>query len=174
MQQALTYSSHHQTFGKVNSNEYPEIDVPYIQSVLARKFPGIRYLEDIVQDAIVKIWSKKDLFDPSKSAFNTWCVKVGYNACIDNSRRMQANNRGIAYLKFQSTVHQVEPKPDTIGLMHLVNQLDEPEKAVIQLAYFKGYTHQEISEYMQIPLGTVKTRMTRAMNKLRKYFEINH
>lgn len=172
MQQSFAFSHQVQSIDRATSCNVPEIDVHYIQAVLARKFPGISYLEDIVQDAVVKILSKKDLFDPTKSAFNTWCVKVGYNACIDNIRRRQVNNRGIEYLKTLSSGYSVEITPDTIGLTHLVNQLEEPEKAVIKLAYYKGYTHQEISEHMQIPLGTVKTRMTRAISKLRKYFEI--
>ena len=66
-----------------------------------------------------------------------------------------------------------ELKPETIGINILVNNLDESEKVIIDLAYYKG--HQEISEYIEIPLGTVKTRMSQVINNQRKHFlELNH
>jgi RNA polymerase sigma factor (sigma-70 family) len=154
--------------------ETARIDLNYLKVVLTRKFPGLPHLDDMVQDTALKIWSKKYLYDSTKSAFNTWCVKIGYNVCIDNIRKEKVATRCTKTLTSQSGDDVFKFSPDTIGIKNLVNALDQNEKIVIDLAYYKGYTHQEISETMQIPLGTVKTRISRAITKLRKHFiEIN-
>lgn len=109
-----------------------------------------------------------------KKRFYTWCVKVGYNVCIDHICKEKVATRSTQYLTLQSKDSAFKFSPDTIGLNNLVNRLDEFEKEVIDFAYYKGYTHQEISDVMQIPMGTVKTRLSRAITKLRKHFiEIN-
>ena len=127
---------------------------------------------DILQEVFLSIWKKIDTYDASKGRLFTWMLNIARNASIDvlrsksfqNSRKNQplaeTVNWGNSYQVFQ-------PDPETIGLHKLLEKLKEEHRVLIELAYFKGYTHEEIAEIEGLPLGTVKTRIRNALIQLR-------
>ena len=132
--------------------------------------------EDILQEAFLKIWNNFAQYDNTKGRLFTWIVNLTRNLTIDKLRsksykkqqKISTNeNSVIAYedKSISDTMH------DTIGLRKQIEQLKPDQKIIIDLAYFSGYTQNEISEEIGIPLGTVKTRMRSAINELRKLME---
>ena len=132
--------------------------------------------EDLLQDTFVKIWNSFPLYDPAKGRLFTWMVNLARNLSIDKIRsrdfRNNSKNQDI-----ENTVNVIDEQrsteinPDLIGVKELVKLLKPEQKSVLDLVYFRGYTHVEASEELGIPLGTVKTRMRMAIITLRKFFK---
>ena len=127
---------------------------------------------DVLQEVFVNIWRKIESYDPSKGRLYTWMLNIARNASIDilrskgfqNSRKNRAfpeNEDGI----LAGTVTSLNT--DLIGLRKLLESLKPEQRTLIELAYYKGYTHDEIAEMEGIPLGTVKTRIRSALIQLR-------
>lgn len=132
--------------------------------------------EDLLQETFVKIWNSFSLYDPSKGRLFTWMVNVARNLSIDKIRSKDFRNSSKNQ-DLENTVNFIDEQvstainPDVVGVRELVNQLKPDQKSVLDLVYFRGYTHVEAAEELGIPLGTVKTRMRMAIITLRKFFK---
>ena len=127
--------------------------------------------QDIFQESLVKIWKKGALYDESKGSLFTWVVSVCRNAAIDATRSKSYKLRAKQVQEDQ--IVQIPEKEAPQGLMaeklgEVLHLLTEDQKLLINLSFFQGYTHEEIAKKLDIPLGTVKTRIRAAIKKLRK------
>ncbi|MFZ6025906.1 MAG: RNA polymerase sigma factor [Bacteroidota bacterium] len=125
---------------------------------------------DVLQEVFVKIWRQVESYDSSKGRLFTWMLNIARNASIDTvrSKSYQNNqkNRELSENVYEAAgVFQMQV--DQIGLRKLVHQLKEEHRVLIDLSYFQGFTQDEISKMMDIPLGTVKTRLRTALIQLR-------
>ena len=132
--------------------------------------------ENLLQDVFVKAWRGRELYDPSKGRIYTWLYNIARNTCIDFLYSKTFKKTKASLLSDDMAVLVPSLKnggltPDTIGLRKLVNTLREEEREVIELMYFKGFTQTEIAAIMNMPLGTVKTRVSRAIKNLRYFFK---
>ena len=128
---------------------------------------------DALQEVFVKIWNNFDSYDPQKSRLYTWMLNIARNHSIDKLRsKITADRKDLKKDKdfVEKNSSQPEPFIEGIGLRKLVDHLEEDQKVVIDLLYFQGYTQVEAAEELNIPLGTVKSRVRIAIHKLRKYF----
>lgn len=131
--------------------------------------------EDLLQETFVKIWNSIASFDPEKGRLFTWMVNIARNLSIDKIRskdfRNNAKNQDL-----ENTVNFIDEQrstainPETLGLKDLVNKLKPDQKSILDLIYFRGYTHVEAADELGIPLGTVKTRLRMSIITLRKFF----
>lgn len=131
--------------------------------------------QDVLQEAFVKIWHNIGQYDASKGRIYTWMLNIARNAAIDKLRSkgeiMKAKiQTGDDIVHNLSTSPKAEPQTDTIGLRNMVASLRPEYHSIVELAYYKGYTLDEISKTLDVPLGTVKTRMRAAMKQLREKF----
>lgn len=130
--------------------------------------------QDILQDCFVKIWQKAQTYDSSKGSFFTWMLNVCRNKSIDELRKVDRHRKGKDEIgnatdyKKQGIEHNI----NTIGLKDIVNDLPDDQKLIVEYLYFKGYTQQETSDELDIPLGTVKSRSRMAIKALRDSFVI--
>lgn len=129
---------------------------------------------DVMQDVFVNIWKRIDTYDASRGRLFTWMLNIARNASIDVVRSKSYQNS----LKNLSIPDSGEREiggaastlnVDNIGFRKVVERLRKEHRVLIELAYFKGYTHEEIAEIEDIPLGTVKTRIRNALIQLREY-----
>lgn len=129
--------------------------------------------EEIFHDSFVKIVKKIDSYDESKGRLYTWMANICRNAAIDKTRSKEFSQSSktntiddfVYGLEAGSgTLEQV----DGIGVKELMVDLNEDQRFIIEYIYFKGYTHSEISEEFDIPLGTVKSRVRAAIQVLKK------
>lgn len=132
--------------------------------------------EDVLQDTFVRIWQSFEMYDASKGRLFTWMSNLARNLALDKlkSKSYRNNNLNDKICEMQNTVdHQfnVKNNPETIGVREIVMRLKPEYKCIIDLVYYKGYTHVEAAEELDIPVGTLKTRMRMAVNDLRKYFK---
>lgn len=131
--------------------------------------------QDVLQDAFVKIWNNIDQYDSKKGRIYTWMINIARNAAIDKLRSRGEIMKGKIRTgdDIVSNIERglkTEQATDTIGLRKMVAALKPEYETIVSLAYFKGYTLEEISKTLSIPLGTVKTRMRHAMQQLRAVF----
>lgn len=132
--------------------------------------------EDLVQDAFLSAWRSADAYSPARGSVRTWLLSILHNRGIDRLRTRSAMTRR------QDALEQMElrrpPAPDaaTEGVERVMadtvrrelGTLPQEQVEVLTLAYHGGFTHQEIAEMLQVPLGTVKSRMRLGLGRLRR------
>ena len=134
--------------------------------------PDKETANDILQEVFVSIWKKMDSFDESKGRLFTWMLNIARNASIDKLRSRTYQD-SLKNQPFPDNVHTsmnmyiVKPSIDDIGLKKIISSLKEEYRTLIDLSYFQGFTHEEIAKSLDIPLGTVKTRIRTALIQLR-------
>jgi RNA polymerase sigma factor (sigma-70 family) len=130
---------------------------------------------DVLQEVFINIWRKIESYDQTKGRLFTWMLNIARNASIDtlrsksyqNSQKNQELPDNVYKVANQTTQLNV----DNIGLKKVLEKLKPEHRVLVELAYFKGFTHEEIAEMMAIPLGTVKTRIRNALLQLREYLK---
>ena len=143
--------------------------------VISRIIPQIEVAEDILQETFIKIWNSADSYDNTKGRLFTWMMNIARNMSIDklrskdfkNSNKNQDIENNVDFIDEQ---RKVNFNADTLGIKDLVTNLKPDFKDVLDMVYFKGYTHVEAAEELNLPLGTVKTRVRMAILELRKKF----
>ncbi len=131
--------------------------------------------EDFAQDTMLTVWRKADLFDPSKARAATWIFTIARNKRLDRLRR-DARHLSVPEITFD--MDEV-PRPDDLlarsqdatRVRMALTRLKPDQIEVLQMAFFVGRPHSEIAHQLDLPLGTVKSRIRNAMAKLRQMLE---
>jgi RNA polymerase sigma-70 factor (ECF subfamily) len=133
---------------------------------------------DVMQEAFVKIWKNIEAYEKGKGTLFTWILNISRNLAIDKTRssefRQNSQIRNIdenvnIIEKRIETQQQVETQTDLIGIENLIGKLKPEYQVIIELVYFKGYTQTEVAEELEVPLGTVKTRIKAAITQLKSF-----
>ena len=131
--------------------------------------------EDLLQDTFIRIWNSFSSYDAAKGRLFTWMVNVARNIAIDKTRSKEFRNSAKTE-DIENNVLIIDKQvntiinPETIGLKDLIGKLKPEHKIILDLVYFEGLTHVEVAKKLEIPLGTVKTRLRNAIITLRKLF----
>ncbi len=143
--------------------------------VISRIIVDTAAAEDVLQETFVKIWHSFSSYSTEKGRLFTWMVNIARNLAIDklrskdfkNQNKNQELENNVTFIDEQrNTVY----KPELLGIKDLVQTLKPEQKSILELVYFKGYTHVEAADELGIPLGTIKTRLRMAIVELRKHF----
>lgn len=143
-----------------------------LYSIVNQIVPDKETANDVLQEVFINIWRKINSYDPSKGRLFTWMLNVARNASIDKIRSRQYQD-SLKNQPLPDSVNThwgqqvVKPVTDDIGLKKLISKLKEEYRTLIELSYFQGFTHEEIAKVLNIPLGTVKTRIRTALIQLR-------
>jgi RNA polymerase sigma factor (sigma-70 family) len=131
---------------------------------------------DVLQEVFINIWRKIESYDQTKGRLFTWMLNIARNASIDTVRSKSyqnaQKNQELPENVYKGASNQTtQQNVDNIGLKKVLEKLKPEHRVLVDLAYFKGFTHEEIAELMTIPLGTVKTRIRNALLQLREYLK---
>ncbi len=129
--------------------------------------------EDALQECLVKVWKNGKKYDPKKAKLFTWLYRIARNTAIDKIRsanlkvdkEVQINETNVYKLP-ASSLNQ-----DAIDLKKHVGTLDQKYQMVLRALFFEGMTQQEASEELDIPLGTVKSRLKIGLRELKKIYD---
>ena len=128
--------------------------------------------EEVLQDTFLKIWKNANKFDERKGRLFTWFANIARNASIDmiRSARYQQLKKTESIENFVNTniSFGTDSKIKDSGLEKVINSLDGKYRMIIDKLYFEGYSHSELAKEMDIPLGTVKSRLRLAIKELRQ------
>jgi RNA polymerase sigma-70 factor, ECF subfamily len=147
-----------------------------LNSIILQVLNDVELANDVLQEVFIKIWKKIESYDPTKGRLFTWMLNIARNESIDmlrskNYQNSQKNRSLPDTVDVFGKIHSSEINIDNIGLKKTLEKLKEEHRVLIELAYFKGYTHEEIAEIETIPLGTVKTRIRNALIQLREHLK---
>lgn len=133
--------------------------------------------EDVLQEVFIKIWKNIDSYNESKGRFYTWIVNIARNATIDKLRskgfnNSQKNSELNNFVNVFDDNSKFVNKIDAIGISNFIAKLKPKCIQIIELLFYKGYTQQEASDELQIPIGTIKTQNRTCINELRNYLAV--
>ncbi|MNM74587.1 ECF RNA polymerase sigma factor RpoE [compost metagenome] len=145
--------------------------------MVCRIVASSEHAEEVIQDVFVKIWKHVDLFDAEKGRLYTWMISIARNTALDYRKSKAVLNEqknqplsNIVNSKEEQDQTQIEQsaKADFIGFRNILDKLKPEWRILIEMAYYEGYTQQEIAEQLDVPLGTVKTRTRAAFLQLQQ------
>lgn len=147
-----------------------------LNGVIYRLVEDRELAEDILQEAFVKIWNNFASYDTTKGRLFTWMLNITRNLTIDTLRskgykkqaKISSDENSVSNF---TDDNRMAERFDAMGLRKQLVNLKPEQRSIIDLAYFNGYTQDEISKELGVPLGTVKTRMRSAIIELRKMLE---
>lgn len=137
--------------------------------------------DDVVQETFISVWRSIERYDPKRASVRTWLMRIVHRRAIDNLRSQTVHSKRRADGEdLLDDVVSGEPAPDTQALQQELSDnvrevlVDLPgeQRTVIELAYFNGFTHSEIAEMLNEPIGTVKGRMRLGLEKMRGVLEL--
>jgi RNA polymerase sigma-70 factor (ECF subfamily) len=143
---------------------------------LAYRICGVRAAaEEVAQEAFLAIWRRGARYDRTRGSVRTWLLGVVHNRAIDalrrdtlHRRRRVADEEMADRLEApERTDAEAARREEARSVRELLGQLPEDQRRVIELAYFGGFTHEQIAQMLNAPLGTVKGRMRLALEKMR-------
>lgn len=153
-----------------------ELFGPRVKAYLIRQGAERATAEDLVQDVMLTVWRRAAQFDRSKATVSTWVFTIARNRRIDGLRR---TSRPEIDPEDPALVRQPDAPADQVvdaaqrseRLHAAVAQLPEEQAVLLRLAYFDDKSHSVIAEELDLPLGTVKSRLRLAISKLRSALE---
>lgn len=131
---------------------------------------------DVLQDTFLKIWKAIQTYNPAKGTLFTWMLNIARNRAIDYYRAsikspvlvtIDAMNEDVSLYAYSTL-----PIFELEDVHQLVKQLQPEKSRLIDLVYIQGYTHEEVSKMLSIPLGTVKSRIRKTLEQLKRYFQM--
>lgn len=135
--------------------------------------------EEITLDVFMRVWQKAETYRTERARVSTWLTHIARHHAIDILRRRAArlDQFAVRWDDATSSSQSSQPSPQESAEVSLSRErihaaladLPADQKQALNLAYFGGYTHQEIAEILRQPLGTIKTRIRLAMQKLREH-----
>src|SRR3954468_24574719 len=143
---------------------------------LAYRMTGKRNVaEDVVQEAFLSLWRSGARYDRTRGSVRTWALGIVHNRAIDALRRStvhdrrRASDEGIEerFEAEERTEVEAARRDEARSVREVIDELPEEQGRVIQLAYYGGFTHTEIAEMLETPIGTVKGRMRLGLEKMR-------
>lgn len=148
-----------------------------VYGVVLKMIRNDEIAQEIVQDVFLRVWKNIDTYDPTRARISTWMINIARNRTIDeirskNYKNLKENQSIDDSVNEGEAGGSVEMKVDAIGLKSVVNRLRPEQKLLLEYVYFGGYTHEEAAKELNIPLGTVKTRIRSSILELRKILKV--
>jgi len=176
------FCSEHELVTRLKSNNKAAYEylydhyAPALYGIACKIVKDSSKAEDVMQDSFIKIWKHIASFDAEKGTLFTWMLNITRHTAID---KLRSDNKFENDLKLNAVQEGdlnvsvvFNPLPATVDLKSIVEKLLPEKKQLIELVYFEGYTHEEASEHLCLPLGTVKSRIRKAMQELRQVFDV--
>ncbi len=143
----------------------PKINAYYVKNNI-----GIEQAEELTQEVLSTIWLKAEQFDPEKSKFITWSFTIARNKKIDfyrKNKKSDVNEEDIRNFLYEG--NQIDDYELESTIKKITKELDENQKKLIKMSFFEQKSHKNIAAELEIPLGTVKSRIRASLNKMQKH-----
>jgi RNA polymerase sigma-70 factor (ECF subfamily) len=130
--------------------------------------------EEVAQEVLVEVWRSAARFDAERGTAATWIMTIAHRRAVDRVRAVQAAvdrdervGRSVHRPAFDEVVEQVETRLEHEQVRQALSTLTDLQREAVTLAYYGGYTYRQVSELLDVPLGTVKTRLRDGLIRLR-------
>ena len=146
----------------------PKINAYFIQNRIK-----IESSEELTQEVLSTVWLKSNLYDSKKSALSTWIFTIARNKKIDFFRKnSKINFQEVEIREFLYQDREVDPIEENEAkkqVERINNELDEQQKIMIKMNFFENKSHKKIADELEIPLGTVKSRIRHILTKMQEF-----
>ncbi len=146
---------------------------PSVMGIALRIIRNVAHAEEVTQEVMLQVWRTAPTYDPVRAKPRTWILTMAHSRAADRIRsaeaaalRDQRHHQG-AVPDYDVVVEQVEASLDRERVRHAMASLTELQREVLELAYYRGYTHHQVAQVLDIPLGTAKTRIRDGLIRLR-------
>ncbi|MDD0858977.1 ECF RNA polymerase sigma factor SigK [Arthrobacter alpinus] len=147
---------------------------PRVYGLVRRVVRDQAQSEEVTQEVFVDVWAQASRFDADRGKAMSWILVIAHRRAVDRVRASQASSdrdlrQGIKEYQesYDDVADTVETQMEAVRVRKALETLTESQREAISLAYYGGYTHQEVAELLKIPVGTVKTRIRDGMIRLR-------
>lgn len=140
---------------------------PRLKSHLMQKGVNDAMAEELVQETMLSVWRHCGSYDPDKATASTWIFRIARNQWIDRLRKDKPDRISPLDSYPEAAFTPGMAQMDAGALKNALNSLPPQQAQLIYQVYYEGKTHREISDEMDIPLGSVKSGLRLALNKLR-------
>jgi len=129
--------------------------------------------EDVVQDVFLAVWRKAKTYRPERGNVAGWLYTITRNRVVDKWRRKGGlvEDDGFDLLGLEAEEHDDEARATAISVRGALDELTDEQRSAIELAYFGGLTYQEAAERLDLPLGTLKSRIRAGLARMRERLE---
>src|SRR5205823_2676795 len=130
--------------------------------------------EEVAQEVLVEVWRGAARYDPAKGSVQAWVLTMAHRRAVDRVRAAQSSSDREARIArqevdraYDQVAEQVEIRLEQEQVRRCLASLTELQRESVTLAYYGGYTHREVADLLDLPLGTVKTRLRDGLIRLR-------
>lgn len=148
---------------------------PRVLGLVLRVLRDRAQAEEVTQEVFLQVWRSAGSFDPSRGSALAWLLTLAHRRAVDRVRSAQAQSkRDLAYesqhvdTPFDSTAESAQERMEATRVRSALDVLTSPQRSAIELAFFDGLTHREVSERLGVPLGTAKTRIRDGLKRMRE------
>jgi RNA polymerase sigma-70 factor (ECF subfamily) len=156
---------------------------PTLYGVAVKILNDPREAEDALQEGLIRMWRSAATYQPKLSSPFSWAVMIVRNKAIDRLRVLQRNNRVVDRVAFEAAFNSMADEKSAIEpdfrerramACSALSQLPRDQREPLELAFFRGLTHEEVAAHLETPLGTVKARIRRGLIQIRKSMSHHH
>lgn len=130
--------------------------------------------EDVTQEVFLDVWRTASRFDPKRASAKTWVLTIAHRRAVDRVRSVQSSanrERRVASTEtvreYDEVVEAVESRLDAQQVRRCLRGLTDLQREAVSLAYYGGNTYSQVATLLEVPLGTVKTRLRDGLIRLR-------
>ncbi len=152
---------------------------PAVYGVARRVVRDPSQAEEVAQEVFVDVWRHASRFDPERASVRTWAVTIAHRRAVDRVRSEQSDRNRRERLAVAEVDESLSPADVVVSgferqeASDALAELSDKQREALTLAYYEGLTQQEISDRLDVPLGTVKTRVRDGLDKLRQRLGVN-
>lgn len=145
-----------------------------VYSIALRTLRNTADAEDVTQQVFVNAWRSRTRFDPGRAPIGAWLAGITRNAVADALRRRARDRADLNEAEDAAGPDRTDEIVDQVVVAQALTDLGPPQQDVLELAFYERLTHTEIAARMDLPLGTVKSHITRGLRRLRTRMEGSH
>lgn len=153
--------------------ELYDLIAPAVYGTVKRVVRNPAQVDEVTQEVFVDVWRTAARFDPAQGAALTWVMTIAHRRAVDRVRAEESQQRRVERLQAvaadggPAVADEVLDDLDRARVGHALTGLTQLQRESVELAFYGGYTHAEISTMLSLPLGTVKTRIRDGLIRLR-------
>ncbi|WP_420386989.1 RNA polymerase sigma factor [Roseivirga sp.] len=144
-----------------------------LMNIISRVIQDKAMAEEVLQQVLIKVWRNAGAYNAQKAGLYSWLVAISRNAALDKRKTRDFKEGQTAKSAVQIFALDNEPNGENslekLMARQLLEQLPDKYRLLINMSFFEGYSHQEIADQLEVPLGTVKTRIRSALKHLRSF-----
>lgn len=148
---------------------------PLVYTIAVRATTDRSMADDVAQQVFVKAWRSHEQFDPDRRPLPAWLVGITRHVLADLAQQRDRERRltdRLARQHPEAPVHEPDSVVDAVVISEGLAQVEQPRRHILELAFFSGLTHAQISHRLELPLGTVKSHIRRGLLQLRDVVEV--